>query len=63
MAKIKILACDKASELEQMANDFIKDKKLIDIKFAPRVYHTQYSTYGPLNNIFNDRILIIYEEE
>ena len=39
MTKIKMLACDNVYELEKMVNDFIKDKKVIDIKHTSVVYH------------------------
>ena len=34
MTKVKILCNDELYKLEEAINDFIKDKKVIDIKFA-----------------------------
>ena len=62
MTKIKIFASDSAYEVERMVNDFIKDKKVVDIKYSNVLYHTNYGSYVPLNNCINDRVLIIYEE-
>lgn len=56
MAKVKFFdSCDRGVLMYDI-NDFIADKKLIDIKFNSITVHTDC---GPA---VNDRILIIYED-
>jgi len=47
--RIKILQADKTKKLEKKANEFCKDKKIIDI----RLY---------LSAILEDKLLIIYND-
>lgn len=54
--------CD-AKVLQTRINDFIKEKKVIDIKFNS-VYVPVKTENGTLTHaIINDRALIMYEEE
>lgn len=56
MTKVKIFIHDDVQVLNQAINEFIKDKKVIDIKFTSIICHTEWRTY------LGDRVLIIYEE-
>ena len=61
--KVKVFACSNAADLERAINDFIKDKKVIDIKFQSLHYATKYNEKGnPCESDINDRVLVIYEE-
>lgn len=61
--KVKIISFDNAMIFEQQVNDFIRDKKVIDIKYQAYVLATQYTNYVPSQRVVCDRVLIIYEEE
>lgn len=61
--KVKIFSCSAADILEKAINNFIKDKKIIDIKFSSVHYFTEYNEKGLfINGEINDRVLVIYEE-
>ena len=61
--KVKLLADCSAKVLQTRINDFIKEKKVIDIKFNS-VYVPMKTENGTLTHgAMNDRVLIMYEEE
>lgn len=62
--KIKIFCGDDRVSLENTINEFIKDKNIIDVKYKPLTYATQYDTRVgyPTNITVHDRVLIIYKE-
>lgn len=61
--KVKVLSCSNADILEREINNFIKGKKVIDIKFQSHVVITKYDKAGtPCEIDINDRVLVIYEE-
>lgn len=61
--KVELLADCDAKVLQTRINDFIKEKKVIDIKFNS-VFIPMSTENGTLTNAtLNDRVLIMYEEE
>lgn len=61
--KTKILASTNAQQFENEINKFIKDKKVIDIKFFSVFYNTKFDMDGiPIEGGICDRALILYEE-
>ena len=52
---------EKAPELETVINDFIKDKKVIDIKYQSNVSYT--ASNGVSDAEYDRSVLIMYEEE
>lgn len=64
MTKICMFAGDDALTLQNHVNNFIKDKKVIDIKYQSCVYSSEFRSNGtPANIHVNDRIIVIYEED
>lgn len=64
MTKVKIFVDIDVTRLETQINEFIKDKKVIDIKYNTITFVNQYSERGiPTSIILGDRALIIYEED
>ena len=61
--KVKVISYDNAGIFESQINEFIRDKKVIDIKYQTYVLTTQYTNYVPSQTVVCDRALIIYEEE
>lgn len=61
--KVKIFSSDRIDPLETEIDDFVKDKKVIDIKFQSLAVPTQYNNFGQISSIgIFDRVLIMYEE-
>lgn len=60
--KVKLLMHSDNAALETIINDFIKDKKVIDIKYQSFYVATQFSNGVPRAGTIYDRALIIYEE-
>lgn len=61
--KIKIFASLDAMGLERSVNEFIADKKVIDIKYQSFMIPTAYTGNVPNNIEIADRVMIIYEED
>lgn len=61
--KIKIFRCEdmemNIEALENEVNDFIKDKKVINIKYQE---HTSYSFNEKIGDVFGS-ILVLYEDD
>lgn len=61
--KIKIFSRYSLSELEQMVNNFIKDKEVIDIRYQSYSVCTKYNGNGiPKETKCVDRVMIVYRE-
>lgn len=59
--KVKIMGDENPFYLEKMINNFIKDKKIIDIKYSP--FTLFRGTNERMEHNVYDRVMIIYEEE
>lgn len=62
MTKVRIIADGNASRVESSVNAFIKDKKVVDIKYQSSHVSTEFKNGVPVKGSFYDRVLIIYEE-
>ena len=63
MKKIKLVRYNNAEELERLTNEFIKDKKVLDIKIQTLLCNKSFNHQGvPLEADIIDTLLIIYEE-
>ena len=61
--KIKLVRYNNAKELEEITNEFIKDKNIIDIKLQTTLVVKEYNCDGvPIKGDLLDTMLIIYEE-
>lgn len=61
MYKVAIIRNQSPGNLENSINEFIKDKKVIDIKFNTfTLFSGKYNDFR--HNIY-DRVMVIYEEE
>lgn len=68
MTKVHMISTNDIYEFETWINDFIKDKKVVDIRFTSLVTPTKVSptnfTGGvSVNSAIIDRAMIIYEED
>lgn len=63
MTKISLFRRNKSEDLARDVNDFIKDKKVIDIKHQADIVNLSYYNNGiPKNTAFYDTVLVVYEE-
>lgn len=62
MIKIHIIGDESALAFQEAINTFIKDKKVIDIKYQSIMIPKQYINGVPNRISIADRALIIYEE-
>ena len=61
--KIKIFSRYSLSEVEQVVNDFIKDKEVINIQYQSYSICTKYNGNGiPMETKCVDRVMIVYKE-
>lgn len=60
--KVKILGGSNYEDLEYDINRFIKDKRVIDIKYQATYVVNQYRGGVPDSGIMMDRVFIMYEE-
>ena len=64
MTKISLFRRNNPETLVKDVNDFIKDKKVIDIKHQTDIVNLSYHNTGiPKNTTFYDTVLIVYEED
>lgn len=63
MIKVAIIGGEDAVTLGIVINDFIKDKKVMDIKYQAILLPKEYRGNIPTRTSVLDRALIIYEEE
>ena len=62
--KVKIFCSGDACKLTESINNFVQDKKVIDIKYSSAWCPSKTNANGVITNgIFNDRVLIMYEEK
>ena len=63
MVKVRVFSDRSAFGFMDDVNEFIKDKKVIEIKYQPiQVYDEYYGNGTPKGSTVYDRALIIYEE-
>ena len=62
MTKVKIISADDANKFQTWVNEFIKDKKVIDIKYQSYLMPLEFKNGVPCHTTILDRVLIIYEE-
>lgn len=60
--KVKILGGSNYEDLEYDINRFIKDKRVIDIKYQATYVVNHYRGGVPDSGIMTDRVFIMYEE-
>lgn len=64
MTKVAFIAASDSTILVSNINDFIKDKKVIDIQYQSVLGYTAFNAHAiPLDLTIYDRVLIVYEEE
>ena len=62
MTKVAFIANSDSTTLVNNINDFIKDKKVIDIKYQSVLGYTKFNASAiPLDLAIYDRVLIVYE--
>ncbi len=59
--KVAIFSGDYAFNVQEMVNDFIKDKQVVDIKYQSVVHHSYRGDHIDGIHI-NDRAMVIYED-
>lgn len=64
MVKVKIFRLDDALLLEEQVNDFLKTKRIIDIRYTSLLIYDRYTQNGvPCHTTLYDSILVVYEED
>lgn len=63
MIKIQMFSNVNAAVLQANVNEFIRGKKVIDIKYTAFSITQEYRNGLPYRNDIVDRVLVIYEEE
>lgn len=62
MTKVKVISVDNLKRFESVLNDFIKDKKVVDIKYQPLFISTAFVGGTPAKGAVFNRAMVIYEE-
>lgn len=63
MTKVKIFSVSDAVMLADVINEFIKDKKVVDIKYQAVIFYDEFNRNGTPQTVgINDRAMVIYEE-
>lgn len=62
MTKVKVIAIGDLERFETILNDFIKDKKVVDIKYQPLFISTAFVGGAPVKGTVFNRAMVIYEE-
>lgn len=62
MLKVWFVAANNIDLLTRSINEFIADKKVVDIKFQSLHYYTQYKNGMPSAGEFCERVMVLYEE-
>ena len=60
--KVKFIGGTDHGVFESWINDFIYDKKIIDIQYQSYPIAVSYQAGVPCEMVIHDRVLIIYEE-
>ena len=63
MTKIQVVGDLNSEKFQNLINNFIADKKVIDIKYQTFPITTEFRGSIPYKQVIADRALIIYEEE
>lgn len=61
--KVKIIRFDNAETFQNEINNFVKEKKIVDIKYNTTICPLKYNGYAIVESTFFDSALILYEEE
>ena len=61
MFRTALISCDKGTTFNRWVNEFIKDKKIVDIKYMSLPCYEGYIDGVPTQLSIVDRALIIYE--
>lgn len=67
MTKVKVISVGDLERFESVLNDFIKDKKVVDIKYQPVYISFAYDVTAfvggtPVKGTIYNRAMVIYEE-
>lgn len=62
MTKVKAISVGDLERFESVLNDFIKDKKVVDIKYQPVYISTAFVGGTPVKGTIYNRAMVIYEE-
>lgn len=62
MTKVKVITTNNLAQFETSLNDFIKDKKVVDIKYQPLFVSTAFVGGTPVKGTVFNRAMVIYEE-
>lgn len=62
MTKVKVITTNNLAQFETSLNDFIKDKKVVDIKYQPLFVSTAFVGGAPVKGTVFNRAMVIYEE-
>lgn len=60
--KVKMIYSLQESEFEKEINAFIKDKKVIDIKFSFVAINNEYFRGVPTKCVFANKAMVLYED-
>ena len=64
MTKIALFRESNSIRVMNSVNNFIRDKKVIDIKYRPFGMNIEFSRDGiPLKSVVYDSVMVIYEED
>lgn len=62
MTKVKVISVGDLERFESVLNDFIKDKKVVDIKYQLVYISTAFVGGTPVKGTIYNRAMVIYEE-
>ena len=62
MIRVEIIGSENALVFQDAMNRFIKDKKVVDIKYQPILLPKVYEGNVPVRSAVLDRALIVYVE-
>lgn len=62
MTKVKVITTNNMKRFETILNDFIKDKKVVDIKYQPLFISTAFVGGTPIKGTVYNWAMVIYEE-
>lgn len=63
MIKTEVFGAEDAVVFTKTLNEFIKDKKIVDIKYQPILTPKEYRSGVLVRTSVLDRALVIYEED
>lgn len=62
MTKVEVITANNLERFETILNDFIKDRKVVDIKYQPLFISTAFVGGTPAKGAVFNRAMVIYEE-